>query len=311
MTDKKLKKSHYFILSQGKEPKTSLSQELNQWSFLVPGDYELEINGTKKKVKLSEGQGQSFTVGFLKPRKSSQLKQNDIIQKWGHPLSLYLDGSHMIFFGEKLPVFPGDYSLNFSRSSEKKSFIVKPGEVTEVNYNTVFVKSGCQSKKDRCLQQKEVLLYNKEDKTPFLEGHADIALPYFTDSVGVEFKSSRHLKYWLSENKKSQVIKMANLTLKPTYIFNPDFTTELVRLEAENTHITGFSQDIPYNRTTTMDLVSGRYNLVSYLKSKKDGEKRSRVYHKVRLSPYQKREKVFPFYLSKSQYLKLKREKKL
>ena len=47
------------------------------------------------------------------------------------------------------------------------------------------------------------------------------------------------------------------------------------------------------------------------LKYKKEGDKRRKIYHKIRLSPYQKRKKTFPFYLSKRQYLKLKRQKKL
>lgn len=311
LAEKSQKPQSYFVLnSEGKE-KRSFAQKLNHWSLLLPGKYTLEINGTKKKVELVPGGVRSFVTGSFVLPSSKKINQEWIIQTWGHPLTVYLNKSHMFFLNESLFVFPGEYTLNFYRSLEKKVIKIEAGDRDKIPYKTILVSSGCQKAKGGCFKRKDVLLYKNKEKVPFLMGHSDISLPYFTESLGLEFKKSKGIKYWVSGGKKDKEIKLSTVVLKPLHVYNPALETEFVRLESEDKNTTGFSQDLSYNRKTTMDLIAGKYRLVSYLKPAVEGGKREKIYHKIKLNPHKKSQRVFPYYLSKRKYLKLKKKNKL
>ena len=120
---------------------------------MLPGDYELGVMGSHKDLSLTAGEAKSIPVGYLRLKGSKKINQSRIIQKWGHPLTAYLNKQHIVFFGETVPVFPGSYTLNFL--DPLKSFRVKEGETTYLNFHTLNVDSGCEKhilhKKNRSL----------------------------------------------------------------------------------------------------------------------------------------------------------------
>ena len=278
---------------------------------MLPGDYELGVMGSHKDLSLTAGEAKSIPVGYLRLKGSKKINQSRIIQKWGHPLTAYLNKQHIVFFGETVPVFPGSYTLNFSRSTEKKFFRVKEGETTYLNFYTLNVDSGCEKENTSCIKKIEVLLYSKGTKIPFMRGHSELWLPYFSGEIELEFKRSRGFRNKVGDTNRKQKIKMASLNLKPLHIYDASKETEFVRLEPISKNTIGVSQDLPYDRNTQMNLVSGYYRLVSYLKPKVEGGERKKIQQRIRLSPYQKKTKTFPFYLSKRQYNRLKSQNKL
>jgi hypothetical protein len=120
-------------------------------------------------------------------------------------------------------------------------------------------------------------LFEKGKSFPFSESVTDVPVLYFTSFsplIGVE--GSRDIKKQLNE-QSSQDLYVGYLEITPSVKFKPGLLTDLIRIEPNSSSFFGNSLDVQLDKTSTIPLLTGNYDLAQYTYSISDGVRKKSV----------------------------------
>lgn len=304
------KDSIYFVSSTDEKQAVTKGVKFGSWQFLMPGAYDISVNGTTQAIKLAEKETLTLETGYLEILAPNEVDIDRIAKVRGYPFQIKLGNDHFLALNEKYPMLPGPIDIQFDSSNVITHDEIKINEVKSLNLRSVEVDFGCAKIDPKCSGRGEIMLYNEDEHFPFLESISDIPVLFFGENIKVGISGSRNIRYSLPAGQRITFLKTGKVTLKPNIIAKSQSVTDLVRFESAGNPTVGFTLDIlPSWKPFTMNFIAGRYKFVqSASKYGSDGERsvKSQVYT---VSPDTITEIEFPYMVSEAQYEKLLKSK--
>ena len=265
----------YFVSPTTDLVSVTEKQDFGKWLFLLPGDYEVEVNGTKMLVSLSEGEKRVITPAFIKVETSSKIDLELSSQIRGTPLFVEVNDGHWFSLNERYAVLPGKTMLRLSGSNQPKVVELEEGEKLDLPARSVTVDQGCSPWEWNCLGDLEVRLYQPAQPFPFTTGVTDVPLLFFEPEVFVGVEGSRNIRHRIPKGVRDLEVHIGYLEIIPKPVHIKGQITDLLRVEAQDPSLSGVTLDIALDRPTRMPLVTGQYQLAQYVMSTGvDGDRR-------------------------------------
>lgn len=287
------------------------SQNFGSWQFLLPGKYFIEVNGTKQEVDLKEGEIKSIKPGFLKVVTSEKVNLSRHTEINGTPAALEINAGHLLSFNDIYPVLPGKIEVFIGKVKNAQSIQVKDGETAQLETRSILVDLGCGIGEWGCLGKEGVYLYHSNQLYPFSEGTSDVPILFFDRDIWFGLKGSRNIRYRIPPEKRDYVVQIGHVELIPTPLLKTSHITDLVRVESQRKDgsITGYTFDVPFERSIKMPLLSGDYFLVEYIsKNGLDGERR-RIQTPFKIVAGSVERLSFNVFISEKKMLQMKKSK--
>ena len=295
--------ARFYLAPEEKEPKSENSVVglvPNGSTWLLPGDYSLEVNGTRRKLSIEKGALTEISVGVLRVDLPKNFPMEERLKAGGQPVFVYLDTGALLNLDTDYLVFPGSYTVSIEGSEVQDSFQVDAGEKTIVKTFAARVDAPtCPEGFKSCKnppritihrEQKPYALMTVEPKLPFLllEG---------TYEYGVE--GLRGIKRNLQRRNEALAGEaLARVKIKwDVRQAQGRYRTDLVRIESRGANVFGRSLDLLFHKPEEVYVPAGSYDLTYFL-----GDPlldRSKARQSLFLEPGQTREVVVPIYLEK------------
>lgn len=295
--------ARFYLAPEEKEPKSENSVVglvPNGSTWLLPGDYSLEVNGTRRKLSIEKGAITEISVGVLRIDLPKNFPMEERLKAGGQPVFVYLDTGALLNLDTDYLVFPGSYTVSIEGSEVQDNFQVDAGEKTIVKTFAARVDApSCPEGFKSCKnppritihrEQKPYALMTVEPKLPFLllEG---------TYEYGVE--GMRGIKRNLQRRNEALAGEaLARVKIKwDVRQAQGRYRTDLVRIESRGANVFGRSLDLLFHKPEEIYVPAGSYDLTYFL-----GDPlldRSKARQSLLLEPGQTREVVVPIYLEK------------
>ncbi|MEY4631594.1 MAG: hypothetical protein RIQ81_1714 [Pseudomonadota bacterium] len=274
----------YFVSPATNLVAVTEQQSFGHWMYLLPGEYEVEVNGTKMKVTLVEGEKRVIRPAFLKITTNDKVDLDLSSQIRGTPLFVEVNNGHWFNLNEQYAVLPGAPRLRLSGSNQPQTVELEEGESVEMRARSVKVDQGCSPWEWNCLGDLEVHLYQPGQPFPFNEGVTDVPLLFFEQEVHLGVEGSRNIRKRIPKGVSDLELHLGYLEIIPKPVYVKGQITDLLRVEAHDPELTGVTLDINPERPTRMPLVTGQYQLAHYVMSTATEGERRRSSQPVRIS---------------------------
>ncbi len=255
----------YFVSPTTDLVSVTEKQQFGKWLYLLPGDYEIEVNGTKMKVSLVEGEKRIIKPAFIEVTTSPKINLDLSSQIRGTPLYVEVNDGHWFNLNERYAVLPGQTMLRLSGSTQPKIVDLKEEEKLHLSARSVTVDQGCSPWEWNCLGDLQVRLYQPGQPFPFTTGVTDVPLLFFEPEVHVGVEGSRNIKYRIPNAVADSEIHLGYIEVLPTPVYVKGQVTDLLRIEAHEGGLAGVTLDIALDRPTRIPLVAGRYQFAHYV----------------------------------------------
>ncbi len=257
----------YFVSPAADLVSVTEKQQFGKWLYLLPGNYEVEVNGTKMKVTLTEGEKRIISPAFIKVTTSPKVDLDLSSQIRGTPLFVEVNDGHWFNLNEEYAVLPGQTMLRLSGSTQPKVVELEEGESLLLPARSIKVDQGCSPWEWNCLGDLEVRLYQPGQPFPFATGVTDVPLLFFEPEVQVGVEGSRNVRYRMPKGISDSEIHLGYLEIIPKPVYVKGQITDLLRVEAHDAGLNGVTLDVVLDKPTRMPLVAGQYQLVHYVMS--------------------------------------------
>ncbi|MFW7378184.1 MAG: hypothetical protein ACOH5I_05215 [Oligoflexus sp.] len=308
---------------EGMSPKTSFfvspldglisltnNQEFGHWQFLLPGQYLIEVNGTKMNVTLAEDESRTITPSFIKVTVDNSINIQQTSDIMGTPLYVELNEGHWLDLNQIYPVLPGNASIKLNGSNRSYTVELKEGELTEKHARSVVVEFDCAPWDWSCLGSRKVYLHNTDDAYHFAEGVSDVPLLFLEKDAWVSIQGSRDIRYKLNEEQRDFRIKTGQVRFVPNFIYRPNQITDLSRVEAIQLPFAGHTLDLPLEQDTVVPLIAGAYHFAQYVSIYGAEYERRQTKRWFHLKPHEVQEIQFNVLVSEKRFKQLNTAKK-
>ncbi len=301
-------KSPYFVSPQDSLLSITQAQDFGLWQFLLPGQYQISINGTKKIVALSEKESLSLKPATLivKTKTEQMVAQGGNIE--ANPFYIEINQEHSLSPNTHYPILPGPALVRLSGSNHVHKIELLQDGLNEIKLKSVLVQLGCSPWEWECLGRREVELFSEGEHYPFMTSVTDMPIFYLHENISLGLVGSTGIRYKIPAESQDTLLKAAKVTLEPKPVFKIGQYTDLVRLEGADKNLQGFSTDMPAEGPSTVPLIEGSY-LLSRFTSFTSAE-RDRVDSKkgFSLKAFEEKTIEVPYYVNESRLKKLARD---
>ncbi len=293
-----------FISSDKGELSIIESLDPHQVLFLLPGEHQVELNGTTMVVDIESLKVREVTPAYLKVSTDESLNLNLSSMIHGTPNLLEMNHGHWLFLNQIYPVLPSQSQLYLSEALEGIGIHPKEGETLEIPVHSILIDLGCAPYHWNCLGSKEIRLYRTNSPTPFVKGTTDVPLLYFVDEkpiyLGIE--GSRDIRFEVNSKERNFYRRLSFLKVIPEPQLNSSHISDLLRVEADHAPITGVTLDLPLDEDSLVPVIAGSYSLVHYFSTGYVEGNRSKKMNSFFLKEGETREVKVPTYLSEKKY---------
>jgi len=255
--------ARFYLTPEEKESKSESSvvgTSANGSTWLLPGDYSLEVNGTRRKLSIERGALTEISVGVLRVDMPKNFPMEERLRAGGQPVFVYLDTGALLNMDNDYLVFPGSYTVSKKGSEVQDEFLVEAGQRTVVKTFAARVDvPPCPESFKSCRnppgitihrEQKPYALMTVEPKLPFilLEG---------TYEYGVE--GLRGIKRNLQRRSEALAGEpLARVKIKwDVRQAQGRFRTDLVRIESRGSNVFGRSLDLLFHKPEEVYVPAG------------------------------------------------------
>ncbi len=256
--------------------------EVGKVLFLPNGIYNLEINGSKKSLKVEKGADTPQEVQLTSVTgKAPDRKKLGISQDRFY----FLNKTAELKFGEKYLIFPGIHSVSFSEN-EKVYPVEASGKKPhhEFDVDAVYLLQKCPPWELECKHHKKFALFEKNKRYPFARGTSESLLYYFAKpDLEIANLGTFALRKKLGREKKVVEAKIGTFEVRLNSKQHDFLETEFVRIEPLESDMNGASFDLSFHKKNKLTLFTGKYAIAQYTLNKKS-KKRKRTTKKIIVS---------------------------
>lgn len=274
----------------------------NGSTWLLPGEYSIEVNGSRKKLSIDKGALTEVSVGVIRVEIPENFPIEQRLKSGAQPVFVYLDNGALLNPDTDYVVFPGRYSVSIEGSEVQDRFEVFEGKKTIVKTFAAKIDAPpCPANIAKCKAPPAITIH--KDQKPYALMTVESGLPFLLLEGEFEYgvEGMRGIK-------KSLVRRGDKLTGEPlarvliNWQLRPAqgrYRTELVRLESKGSSGFGKSLDLLFHKPDEVFVPSGSYDLTYFL-----GDpllERSKSRQPLVLEPGQTREVTVPVYVGNSE----------
>ncbi|MCY4444671.1 MAG: hypothetical protein OXC44_07730 [Proteobacteria bacterium] len=271
---------HYFLSTHNHPLNVTQPRTFNTWTYLLEGSYEMTLNGSRKIIDVKAGHTYSIPTALVRFEAAERVNDRRFIAITRTPYHLTFTSSHNTTHPLKVnktyPLFylpQQSFTLGFSQKSWPLD--LKEHQLTRIPLHTLHITNHCDHKQSTCLGTTDVTLYKNRHK-PLIKAPSDVPIPFIASPqspLWITLSTSHGLKYKLTTKQALTSLQLATVTFKPSIQKHPrNSHTDLIRIEtlpANNTndtahHHTEATLDLSPHKNTTLQLIAGKYALVSY-----------------------------------------------
>lgn len=294
----------YFVSQLQHGVSITQGQKANQWQFLLPGDYSITMNGTEQIIKLAAGQIQEIQSASLR-FSAEGLEEAEYTRLTGSPPLVYIEDQYPFAVNADILVLAGALRYRLDGSRKTKTLQLQSGEKHVHPLNTIWVESGCATWDLECAGQRKIYLYEVGSAYPFLESISDVPILYEGEDLLLGLEGSRGIQYRLPKQPHARV-KIGKVKVIPQPVYQPGYSTDLLRLEATQSTQLGVSHDISFEKPTVFTLLVGNYRLMRYTNAPNNQRNASDFTVSVQFA--KETVKIVPFYLPLPKYQKMQKK---
>lgn len=296
--------ARFYLTPEEKDQKSEnsvIGLPANGSTWLMPGEYALEVNGTRRKLQIEKDALTEVSVGVLRVEMPKNFPMEDRLKAGGQPVFVYLDTGALLNLDTDYLVFPGNYTVSIEGSEVQDVFAVEGGEKTVVKTFAARIDSPvCSDTAKGCRNAPRITIHR--DQKPYALMLVEPKLPFLllegTYEYGVE--GMRGIKRNLQRKPDALAGEpLARVRIKwdvrPTQGRN---RTDLVRIESRGANVFGRSLDLLFHKPEEIYVPSGSYDLTYLVGDPLLERSKSRM--SLSLEPGQTREVVVPLYLEKA-----------
>lgn len=284
--------TRYFVSPQNQLVSITQNQEFGSRQFLLPGDYQLEVNGTSMLTKLAPGENQVVTPSFVKiATGDADLSLSPQIR--GIPAYAEINDSHHIELNHTYPVLPSKAKVSLSDSSEEQFVSLEPNKLTTIEARSVLVRSSCSPWDWTCIGRTQIYLFIGDEQSPSAQGITDVPLFFFSDDAWVSLQGTKDIRIKIPQKHKYQEFETGFAEIIPHQKVRSTYYTDLARIETHAPNQKGQSLDLSLNSRETYLLIAGRYTLGVYVTSNKPDGDRLASQKAIKVKPYKTTEVSF------------------
>lgn len=267
--------SSYFLSSSLDMISVTVGQKFGHWTLLLPGDFNLELNGTYKTIHLSQKEARIINPAYIRVQPQIPIDAHHFRNTKGFSPLVEINDGHWINLDETYPILAGNLSLRLDNASVGISSQTQENELLVKKVNLVQINSDCNSWDWNCLGNRNIYLYEKDSPSYFAKSVTDTVTLYFQDLVYAEVEGSKGIKFPIGNE---HVINLGRLILKTKYEHIPSLITDLVRIEGAGKDRTSDIQ----SKELSIPMFPGTYHLVRYNSVKgSDDRKKSVIPFKI------------------------------
>ena len=256
----------YFVSPPNSRASITEAQSFGLWEFLMPGDYNVEVNGTSLLTKLEQGGSRSIVPARIKlatPQSQTEPKKASSSDQASRSL-FEINQSHWLNLDETYYVLPGKVNLRLANSRKTHEVELKEGELYSRTLRSVLIEQGCLKDDWVCIGSKKIQLFEEGQFYAFSEGVSDDPVYFMEENVLVGIEGGRDIRYRITSGEKQIKLRMGKVLIKPVASIRNGFVTDLLRVEAGRGNVGGVSLDLSMDRPTEMSLFEGYYTLASF-----------------------------------------------
>jgi hypothetical protein len=295
----------YFVTPAESLISVTQPQEFSHWQFLLPGRYDVEVNGTHKFVSLTAGENLSLDSANIRLNAPKDISLDEGTRIMGSPVSATINGTHLLSFNDIIPVLPGPATIQISGSQKVVDIIPEEGKLIELNLRSLKIELGCSPWEWTCLGSQVVQLFDGEQHYPYMEAPTDVQILFLEADVYAGLLTSSGLRYKLPPDTQNFRLQAGKVKLVPKPVYRPGQITDLVRIESSNKLVSGHSRDIAAFGPTSVLLIAGEYRLAQYHSSTTvEGERSMKTVDFV-ATPGETITIEFPFYVTEHSLKKI------
>ncbi len=298
-------KSPFFVSPLDSLLSITQAQEFGMWQFLLPGQYQVSVNGTSKIVRLSEGEVLSLKPATL-TIKTGTLKEAG----WqsASPFYVEINEQHSLNPNAHYPILPGPVQIRLPQDSQGHKIELLEGEVNEIRLKSITVQLGCSPGEWECLGLRHAELFEGNEHYPFKTSATDVPIFYLQNKVTIGLVGSSGIRYKIPAESQDVVLRAGKVVLEPKPVFKQGQYTDLVRIEGADKNLEGFSADIPPDGPSTIPLIEGTYILARFTSFSSQDRERVDVKKTFTLLPFEEKHIEVPYYVSEARMKKFAKE---
>jgi hypothetical protein len=253
------------------------SGKLNQDTWLIPGEYDVEINGTKKNISLRSGESVKIELGRLRIMTPKDFAANNAAKTSLQPIFAYMDKQILFSLDKDYAILPGKYSIRLENSDMEQPIEILPNSYTKIFTFVAQINApNCiNDKNQKCAFSQRALIYSKD--RPYPLSKVFLGVPFLVLQGDYEYgiEGADRIKKWLSvsdTNIKSEQTGRIKIKWKLEMSEN-NSETRKIYLEARCCNLAGKSEDLNAYRPRELVLPEGDYTLNYVVKQNKGGLK--------------------------------------
>lgn len=299
----------YFVSSASGPLSVTQVQRFGRWQFMLPGKYIVSVNGTENLVDLAQSEAHVIEPAYLEVKSPPEVDLSLYSSIRGTPFEIEINQRVQISANERYPLLPGDMKMRVFGSSQIDTITLAPSEVKTIELRSVRVDLNCSRWEWECLGKREVMLYESGQHYPFLRSYSDLPVLFNGKDVEVEVEGSKGLRYGVADSERDTVLKVGQVVMVPKPAYKPGVMMDLVRMEAMEKPMSGYSYDIKPDHPTTFTMIAGSYNFGRYttVTVSKTDQERTGQRQKIVVLPGKKIYWPFGYYVSEQKYKRLRK----
>ncbi len=292
----------YFISPKASRISVTATQNLDRRVFVLPGQYLLELNGTKSEITVNGLEDKIIKIATLRVEAPVNAELDRAFQIRGNPLYIELEDGHWMNFDETYAVLPGLIHFKIHGSESTNEFTLAEEQDLTIKSRSVRVEIDCSPWEWSCLGSRKVYLYRPDQPYPFATGVTDVPILFLDEEVWVTIEGSRDIRVMVPKQQESTVFRAGKIQLVPEVSNKAGFVTDLVRIEATGQQMSGTTLDLNLDSNNLLPLIEGRYLLVNYTSSTTTDGMRSKSEKWLEITAGKLSKDTFPVLLSEKKY---------
>ncbi len=296
--------ARFYLSPEENDSKTEVTVvglEANKPTWLLPGNYSLEVNGTRRKMSVEKGARTEMTVGVMRIEMPEHFPIEERLKAGGQPVFVYLDTGALLNMNTDYLVFSGSYTVSIEGSEVQEVFQVESGQKTVIKtFGARVDVPSCPETVKNCKGAPRVTIHREQK--PYALMTVEPRLPFLLLEGSYEYgvEGMRGIKRSLQRRSEALAGEpLARVRLKwDVRQSSGRYRTDLVRIESRGQSTFGRSLDLLFHRPDEVYVPAGNYDLTYFVGDPLAERSKSR--QSLLLEPGQTREVVVPIYIEKT-----------
>lgn len=281
--------------------------EVNRSFWLVPGKYDLEINGTTSSVQIDAKQNKNILLGSIRIVPPKNFLSDDRSNSSARSFFAYINKKVLFIFEKNYALFPGRYSINLENSDMEQEIEVIENSFLKIQtYGAQINPPPCpEAESKKCNFSQKVFLHLKDQ--PYVFAKVPLGVPFLV--LQGEYQYSIEgvdgiLKNLIISAYYIQTEHVGKLKIKwKLQVSSNNLETRKIFIAAECCGVFGKSEDLNFYKPRELVLPVGNYNLSYFVRQEKGPLQRTML--PVHVLFQQVNEVQVPIYASGNQNMQL------